>query len=319
MSQVVWNQRVKVSPESLMPGWSRYLLIACLVVPARVFGLEPVADIHLHYKWSQQEVTTARDAVRLLRQQRVILGVAIGTPAELALQLEREAPGVIVPVFSPYRDSDDWRRWAFDTGVVERTRAALASGDYQGIGELHLIGGFMPKPGGAAVLPALLRLAAAFDVPILLHTEFSRPDSLLALCRRHPDSRILWAHAGAILEAAQVAQVLDACSNVHAGLAARDPWRFVNHPITDDQARLLPAWRALMLKYQDRFMLGSDPVWPVDQMDSWDEPDTGWLELDRFWRFHRAWLSQLPAPVSRKIRCQNALVYFRRERQLRCD
>ena len=23
-------------------------------------------------------------------------------------------------------------------------------------------------------------------------------------------------------------------------------------------------------------MLGSDPVWPVDQLDRWDEADSGW-------------------------------------------
>ena len=54
----------------------------------------------------------------------------------------------------------------------------------------------------------------------------------------------------------------------------------------------------------------SDPVWPVDQMNRWDEPDTGWLEMGRFWDFHRSWLSQLPVEVRRKIALENAQKLF---------
>jgi predicted TIM-barrel fold metal-dependent hydrolase len=164
-----------------------------------------------------------------------------------------------------------------------------------------------------------MRLAGEYDVPIMLHTEFSRPDMILELCSSYPDTRILWAHAGSILATTQVAQVLDACGNVWAGLAARDPWRFVNNPITAADGRLLPDWRALLLRYPERFMLGSDPVWPVDQMDRWDEPDTGWQELGRFWGFHREWLRQLPQAVARKIGCENAVALFRREEEIACD
>jgi len=285
---------------------------------AELSAQEPVADMHLHYKWSQQDVTSAADAVELLEREYIVMGVVIGTPAELALELVRLEPRKIVPIFSPYRVGGDWQRWAYDAGVVPRTRAALESGAYHGIGELHLIGGFAPRLEKAAVLQALLQLAGEYDVPIMLHTEFSRPAMLLALCRRYPDTRILWAHAGSLLPPAQVAQVLDACGNVRAGLAARDPWRFVNNPITDADGRLLPDWRTLLLQYPERFMLGSDPVWPVDRMDQWDEPDTGWQELGRFWEFHRGWLQQLPHGIARKISCENAVTFFRRDAQALC-
>ena len=29
-------------------------------------------------------------------------------------------------------------------------------------------------------------------------------------------------------------------------------------------------------------MTGSDPVWPVAQLNPWDEPDTGWERLGQF-------------------------------------
>lgn len=297
----------------------QYLLLLLAMFATHLDAQQPVADMHLHYKWSQQDVTSAADAVAVLARENIVMGVVIGTPAELALELARLEPRKIVPIFSPYRIGGDWQRWARDADVVPRTREALASGAYHGIGELHLIGGFSPRLEKAVVLQALMQLAAEYDVPIMLHTEFSRPAMLLELCQRYPDTRILWAHAGSILAPPQVAQVLDTCSNVWAGLAARDPWRFVNNPISDADGRLLPDWRALFLRYPERFMLGSDPVWPVEQMDQWGEPDTGWQELGRFWGFHREWLRQLPEAVARKISCENAVVLFRREEEIACD
>jgi predicted TIM-barrel fold metal-dependent hydrolase len=295
------------------------LLLLLVVLATDLNAQQPVADMHLHYKWSQQDVTSAAQAVEVLADHDIVMGVVIGTPAELALELVRLEPRRIVAIFSPYRIGGDWQRWARDPGVVSRARAALASGAYHGIGELHLIGGFSPRLEKAAVLQALMQLAGEYDVPIMLHTEFSRPAMMLELCRRYPDTRILWAHAGSILAPPQVAQVLDACSNVWAGLAARDPWRFVNNPIVDTGGRLLPDWQDLLERYPERFMLGSDPVWPVEQMDQWDVPDTGWQELGRFWAFHRQWLRQLPQAVARKIGCENAIAFFRRDEQVKCE
>ena len=222
------------------------------------------------------------------------MGVVIGTPAELALALQSRAPDRIVPIFSPYREGGDWHRWAYDETTVTRARTALASGQYQGIGELHVIGGFAPTLEKAVVLQQLLQLAAGFDVPIMIHTEFSRPDFMLKVCRQFPDTRIIWAHSGALLPPEAVDRVLERCSNVWGGLGARDPWRFVDNPLTAADGTLLPGWKALLLKYPARFMVGSDPVWPVDQLDRWDEADSGWQELGRFWTFHRGWLAQLP-------------------------
>jgi hypothetical protein len=279
----------------------------------------PVADMHLHYKWSQQEVTSPAEAIALLEQHNIVMGVVIGTPAELALQLQALAVDRIVPIFSPYREGGDWHRWAYEDAVVARARAALSSGQYQGIGELHVIGGFAPAFDKATVLKQLLALGAEFDVPVMIHTEFSRPDFMLSVCAAFPDTRIVWAHSGALLAPADVESVLVRCGNVSGGLGARDPWRFVNNPLTDEEGRLLPAWKALFLKYPERFMAGSDPVWPVDQLDRWDEADSGWQELGRFWSFHRHWLAQLPPAVVRKIGCENAVELFAPSKSLSCD
>ena len=152
-------------------------------------------------------ITTPADAIALLDKQHIVMGVVIGTPAELALQLNALAPNRIVPIFSPYRESGDWHRWACDEATVTHARAALASGRYQGIGELHVIGGFAPPFEKAVVLKQLLKLAADFDVPVLIHTEFSRNAFMLNLCQKFPETRILWAHSGALLAPEAVGQV----------------------------------------------------------------------------------------------------------------
>lgn len=270
----------------------------------------PLADVHTHYKWSQAEVTTPQQAVDALLANDVALAVVIGTPAEYALRLQALAPDIVVPVWSPYRTPGDWSGWAFDTAVAKRAEAALASGRYRGIGELHLIGGFAPRVD-TPVIRALAGLAERFDVPLLLHTEISRAQYMLDLCRAYPRTRILWAHAGAILEPQTVGDTLRRCPNVWIELAARDPWRFINNPITDAAGELLPEWRALLLAYSERVMVGSDPVWPVDKLDSWEQADTGWQEYPRFVRFHRRWLETLPAAVAERIRLTNARRFFR--------
>ena len=243
-----------------MITFSRAGFLCWLLCMPQALVAGPVADMHLHYKWSQQDITTPVDAIALLDRQDIVMGVVIGTPAELALQLHALAANRIVPIFSPYRDSGDWHRWAVDETTVTRARAALASGLYQGIGELHVIGGFAPPLEKAVVLQQLLQLAADFDVPIMIHTEFSRNAFMLNLCQKFPETRILWAHSGALLAPEAVGQVLARCGNVWGGLGARDPWRFVNNPLTAEDGTLLPGWKALLLKYPQRFMTGSDRI-----------------------------------------------------------
>ena len=65
------------------------------------------------------------------------------------------------------------------------------------------------------------------------------------------------------LDRYKVARVFERCGNVWGGLGARDPWRFVSNPLTAADGVLLPGWKALLLKYPEMFMVGSDPVWPV--------------------------------------------------------
>ena len=271
----------------------------------------PIADAHLHYKWNQAEVTSPEEAVQALRDNGVELAVVAGRPASKALELHALAPDIVVPIYSVYRRGGDWYGWQRRPALVAEVRKALASGSYRGIGELHLIGGFALRWKRNDVLKDLLALATEYDVPLLIHTEFSRADPTLSICRANPDTRLVLAHAGAALPPDEVERVLSACPNVWMDLSARDPWRFVRFPITGADGRLLPEWEALVSRWPRRFLIGSDALWPVDRLDAWDRADTGWQRIGDFLDFHRRWAGYLPEEVQRRVLLDNARELFR--------
>lgn len=287
------------------------LLVVAALVPCGVNAAAPIADIHLHYKWNQAETTSVKEALAILDANDVALGLVTGLPPEYALKLVDAAPGRLLAAYGVYQVSGSEKaRWSFDPTVLTRARQALASGRYRAIGEVHMIPGRMARPD-TPVVQGLFELAAEHDLVFWLHTEFSDPQFVIGLCQAHPAVRLLWAHAGSVLSASQVDQVMAACPKLWTELAARDPWRHLSEAITDADGLLKPDWRALVLKYQDRFLVGSDPVWPVDRMDTWDENDSGWQQVGRFLDFHRAWLAGLPPEAARKIRLDNARRLFR--------
>jgi hypothetical protein len=272
----------------------------------------PVADAHLHYKWNQAEVTSPEEAVQALKDNAVRLAVITGTPAERALELQALAPDIVMPIYGVYRRGGDWYGWQGRDDLVAEVRAALATGRWHGIGELHLIGGFAARWNRSDVLKGVLDAAAEYDVPVLVHTEFSRAEPTLSICKGRPENRLVLAHAGAALPPDEVARVLSACPNVWMDLSARDPWRFLRFPISGEDGRLLPAWEQLVLRWPERFVIGSDAVWPVDRLDAWDRADTGWEHIGDFLDFHRHWASFLPEDVQRKVLLENALGLYRR-------
>jgi hypothetical protein len=69
--------------------------------------------------------------------------------------------------------------------------------------------------------------------------------------------------------------------------------------LTCEGGRLCPEWRQLVLKYPDRFVIGSD-TWVNQRWDAYDDLMAG----------YRAWLGELPADVARRIAWDNAAQVF---------
>ena len=268
----------------------------------------PLADVHLHFNWDHRELISADAVIAQLKRQSVQLGVVFSTPSELARELHAADPRRIIPLFSPYTTPTARHTWFGDADLPGKVRAALASGVYRGIGEVHLLPGIGPRRDNPVLLQ-LLALAAEFHVPFVIHTEAASHRYFLRLCQRFPGVRFQWAHAGGVLGPAELAPLLDACPNVWLELSARDPWHYGNFADTD--GTLSPAWRAFLIRYQRRILLGSDPVWNAHQIDRWWEADEGWQHYAQLIAFHRRWLATLPPSVAERIRFTNALDFYR--------
>ena len=143
-------------------GLSIFLCLISIVTEAA--DTTPFADIHLHYNWSQVQNVTPEQAVQRLRDNHVVLASVSSSPPELALELARHGNGMIIPLFQPYLDGEGGDFWFRDQRVLPGTRAALQSGLYKGIGEIHLVPGIGASPRNETVI-GLLRLAREFDVP----------------------------------------------------------------------------------------------------------------------------------------------------------
>jgi predicted TIM-barrel fold metal-dependent hydrolase len=271
---------------------------------------KPFADIHLHYNWDQEEIIDAATVVKRLQSENVVLGVVSSMPSDNALKLREAAGEWIIPLFSPYITPPHRQSWYLDEKVVDLARDGLANKKYFGIGELHLWSGLPPRTDNKILL-SLFELAEQYDVPFLLHTESSDARYIIAICQRHHKVRILWAHAGGILKAEDVENVMTQCPNIWVELSARDPWRY--NSLVNDRGTLPDDWRKLIVTYPNRFMTGSDPVWGVTKTQRWDEPDEGWDHLHNLITFHRQWLASLPADTEERVRLTNALEFFRKQ------
>jgi predicted TIM-barrel fold metal-dependent hydrolase len=265
------------------------------------------ADIHLHFNWDQKEIISAQTVVERLQKNNVVLALVMGVPSELALELADAGGAWIKPFFSPYLTPAHRNYWSVDDKVLDEAQKALASRAYKGIGEVHLWSDLGPRRDNR-IFNGLIQLAQRYDVPFMIHTEASSHEFFRPICQQYPRVKFMWAHAGSKLNAQQVGALLEQCPNVWPEVSVRDPWRY--HSLVDDDGRLLPGWRELMIKYQDRFMTGTDPVWGVTRGQRWDEPDEGWDHYDELLQFHRDWLRQLPPEVERKIRLDNARAFL---------
>ena len=274
--------------------------------------LQPFADTHLHYNDDQAEITETEDALRVLIENNVVFGIVSSRPPALALELADASGGWIIPFFMPYLEVERKADWFFDKRVLPAAREALASGQFKGLGEMHLISGLTPTlKKRNKIIDGILDLAEEFDVPALIHAEASSHLYFQPLCKRHPKARIVWVHAGSRLRPTRVAKLMRACPNVWVDLSARDHMRYgKSDPIVNEDGRLLPEWHDLVIEFQDRVMLGSDPYY-YEGAATWDGGNTGWNHVSEVLSFHRRWLDALPGDIRQKLVLGNAVKFYR--------
>jgi len=260
----------------------RSLLLALLVVlgaAAPAAAQLPIFDAHIHYSRPDWDVYTPERALSILAAAGVRRAIVSSTPDDGTLKLYEKAPKVVVPFLRPYRTRDDMGSWPSDPGVQAYVEERLKRGIYRGIGEFHLGAADVGSP----TVRRIAELAAERDLFLLAHVDDVTIEKLLTL---YPKVRCLWAHAGMSASASTVGRLLERFPKLWVELALRTD---VAHRGTLD-----PEWRAVFVKYPDRFMVGTD-TWVTSR----------WEIVRDYHRDVQVWLAQLPRDVAEAIAWKN--------------
>ena len=279
-----------------------YLLAALLLVLATPAALAAdyagaLFDAHLHYNEEAWNGSTGPhplpDVLARIRRNGVRAVVANSRPNDGTRSLAQAGePGLtVVPFVRLYRTREDYGNWHRDESIHQMVLAELergtAAGPYRGIGELHL---YDSANANGPVARKLMQLAQQRQLVVLAHVDDAAIDLLMA---HAPQARMIWAHTG--IGGAPVARV-EALLARYPGLMGELSYR---PGLTCDDGKLCPEWRALLLKYPQRFLIGSD-TW-VNQR---------WLYYDELMQGYRAWLGELPAAVAQRIAWGNGAALF---------
>ena len=197
----------------------------------------------------------------------------------------------------------------------------LNPGLWQGIGEVFtrhddltaLTAGDTPRANNEA-MTRIYHLAAENDLPVLLHSNITskREKNPLYLAeieeplRNHPHTRFIWAHAGSSLEIHRhqtrmdyllptLTRLLDTYPNLFVDLS----WSVLNPYLLDEAGQPQQEWLALVERFPERFMLGSDVVGRFNKQG---------VQMRSFESF----LDALPEDVARKVARDNFLAVLPR-------
>ncbi len=284
----------------------RLLVILCALActgPAQAADYSgPLFDAHLHYnEEAYQGPHPLADVLARMQRNGVRAIVANSRPNEgtkslAGAQAQTQAAGVtVVPFIRLYRNRADYDNWFRDESIYTMVQTEFArgtaAGPYRGIGEFHL---YDSANANGPVAKKLMQFAAEKQLAVLAHVDDAAIDLLMA---HAPGARLIWAHTGiGGAPAARVQALLDRYPRLMGELSYRPG-------LTCGEGSLCPEWRALLLKYPDRFLLGSD-TW-VNQR---------WQYYDELMRAYRRWLGDLPPEVARRIAWDNGAGLFQLSR-----
>lgn len=270
----------------------------------------PLFDAHLHYNdeaCGQASAPTSAcphplaDVLDRLQRNGVRAIVANSRPNDgtRALAQAREptrAAGVaVVPFVRLYRDRADYNNWFRDPSILALVNAELArgtpAGPYRGLGEFHL---YDSANADGPVARQLMALADDKGLVVLAHVDDVAVEKLMGHTpSKGLKTRLIWAHTGiGGSSVARVDELFARFPQLRGELSYRPG-------LTCGEGTLCPEWRALLLKYPDRFLIGSD-TW-VNQR---------WLQYDSLMQGYRAWLGTLPPEVAKQIAWDNGAALF---------
>ena len=238
----------------------------------------PLFDAHIHYNHDAWEKTSPKEAITLLRQAGVVRALVSSSSDEGTQRLYAEAPDLIVPELRPYRKNGETSSWIHDDSVLAYLEERLKWHKYVAIGEFHVSGADADLP----VVRRVVQLAKQHGLMLHAHSD---ADAVERLFRQDPEARIIWAHAG-YEQPLRVREMLRRYQNLWTELSSRDD--------IAANGRLAAEWRALLLEFTDRFMMGTDTFVPGR-----------WGIIGSHAGAVRMWLAELPPDIAERIAYKN--------------
>ncbi len=262
----------------------------------------PIFDAHLHYNdeaWSNGAGPhPISDVLARIRRNGVQGVLANSRPNDGTKNLAADKSKgdlQVVPFIRLYRNRADYDSWFKDDTIYTMVQAEFAkgtaAGPYKGIGEFHL---YASENANGPMAKKLMAFAEEKNLAVLAHVDDAAIDLLMANApSKGQKLKLVWAHTG--IGGAPAARV-DALFGKYPLLMGELSYR---PGLTCEGGKLCGEWRALLLKYPGRFMVGSD-TW-VNQR---------WQYYDELMKGYRAWLGDLPPEVARQIAWGNGAALF---------
>ena len=281
-------------------AWALALALTPLAQAADYSG--PLLDAHLHYNVeAAQGPHPISDVLARMQRNGVRAIVANsrpndGTKALVEARTQTDAAGVtVVPFIRLYRNRADYDNWYRDESIYEMVQAEFtrgtARGPYRGIGEFHL---YDSRNANGPVARKLMAFAEDKQLAVLAHVDDVAVDLLMANApSKGQKLRLIWAHTGIGGTPVERVEVMLARYPLLMGELSYRPG------LTCEGGLLCPEWRALLLRYPDRFLIGSD---------TWINPR--WQQYDELMQGYRRWLGDLPPEVARRIAWDNGAALF---------
>lgn len=260
-------------------------LMLGLPAPARAADVLPIFDAHLHYSHDAWDVVPPQEAVAILRRAGLKRAMVSSSNDDGTQKLYELAPDLVLPELRPYRTRGELGSWVRDPSVLEYIEARLKQYRYVAIGEFHVYGADADLP----VMRRIVQLAREHSLYLHAHSD---ADAVERLFVQDPQARVLWAHAGFAPPEA-VSAMLRKHRNLWCDLAFRN-----DHA---PGGKLAAAWRAVLLEFPDRFMVGTDTFTPER-----------WHYVAEHASFARTWLADLPKEIAERIAWRNGEALFAR-------
>jgi predicted TIM-barrel fold metal-dependent hydrolase len=259
----------------------------------------PLVDAHSHVP-NATAIDAYVAAMKRHNVTKVLLlgvgGVQKDDPAWIAAAVKKYPDRVVAgqPVPDPTAAS-----------AAARLDTELGKSGARAVGEVHIrqVSRKIDRSPAEAAFVKILEVAAKHKTPVVIHDELNAEaaKALEAALSAVPSATLVLAHGGESTPA-----TLDGLLERHPNLVVDlSGMHFQRTPaLATEKGPLDPAWKALIVKRPDRFVMGID-VWAARLF----EP----AMLDRLMTWTRRILGELPPEVAERVAHRNAAALFRLE------